>query len=190
MGTYEPSERVLCVCMVQETDPYAVPVTSMDRHNRLAAGYANKSLRTRLPAPAGRRLTAARTNDSSCDTSKVVVPLSAPDRTTEPRGCSVRVGADLQERQQLARVTVPTDTPAGRLVLYRLPGRSPAGDGAARVAGDDRTAPPGRKSPTLVRGLLRMVGLRGRRRREFVDPRWSLPAVPREVNGTGSGWAA
>jgi hypothetical protein len=46
----EPS-KVICVRMVRETDPYAVPRTSLGRHNHLAAGYANKSLRTLLKGP-------------------------------------------------------------------------------------------------------------------------------------------
>jgi hypothetical protein len=50
VSTYEPSEAGTCVRMVRDTDPYVIPVTSIRRHNRLPAGYANRSLRTCLDA--------------------------------------------------------------------------------------------------------------------------------------------
>jgi hypothetical protein len=50
VNRHEPS-KVIYVRMIRENDPYAVPLTSLGRHNQLAAGYANKSLRTLLKAP-------------------------------------------------------------------------------------------------------------------------------------------
>ena len=51
--TYERSGGVMCVRMIREADPYAIPLTSIGRHHQLPAGYANKSLRTCLEASAG-----------------------------------------------------------------------------------------------------------------------------------------
>jgi len=51
--TYERSRGVMCVRMIREADPYAIPLTSIGRHHQLPAGYANRSLRTCLKASAG-----------------------------------------------------------------------------------------------------------------------------------------
>jgi hypothetical protein len=48
MNTYDPADRIVYRHMNQETDPYAVPVTSTRSTNRLPAGYVNNSPRTRL----------------------------------------------------------------------------------------------------------------------------------------------
>ena len=48
MHIYDPTAGMVYVHMAREMDPYAFPVVSAGRHNRLPSGYANKSMRTRL----------------------------------------------------------------------------------------------------------------------------------------------
>jgi hypothetical protein len=48
VNTYDPADGIVYVHMARESDPYAVPVTSARSGNRLPAGYANHSCRTRL----------------------------------------------------------------------------------------------------------------------------------------------
>src|SRR5918993_2896433 len=92
MDTNERSR--LCARMVREMDPYAVPVTSIGGHNRLPAGYANKSLHTCLSAGPGRGISDAGTNGSSRDMPKLV-PVSGVDAASGPDGSSVGLDADL-----------------------------------------------------------------------------------------------
>jgi hypothetical protein len=48
MKTYDPMAGTIYVWMTRDVDPYASPVTSGRKVNRLPRDYANKSLRTRL----------------------------------------------------------------------------------------------------------------------------------------------
>ncbi len=169
MDTSEPSVDVLRVRLVREMDPYAIPVTSIGRYNRLAVGYANKSLRTRLTTRARDGISDDETTDSSSDAPKVVAPVSDLNSATEPHGSSVRLAADLTSDDNSRRIPLapsdevpvepdaellpervptfaplvsrPPETPAGRLVLCRLPGRFPHIHSAARTTAKDRTAP-------------------------------------------------
>ena len=50
MNTYDPAKYVVYVHMPRETDAYPVPVSRSPRNDRLPAGYANNSARTRLNA--------------------------------------------------------------------------------------------------------------------------------------------
>jgi hypothetical protein len=101
VNRHAPS-KVIYVRMVRENDPYAVPLTSLGRHNQLAAGYANKSLRTLLKAPergisqaeraesfldAGRSLFRGRTN-SAIEPYRGSAESSATSATTGPTGPS------------------------------------------------------------------------------------------------------
>jgi hypothetical protein len=176
MDTKGRSGGALCARMVRELDPYAVPVTSIGGHNRLPAGYANKSLRTRLTAGAGNGISDDETSGSPRGMLRVV-PLSGQDDATDPFGSSVEPDDDLSSDDnsrgiQLvpghvgrARpnpelvsgrgaalaplVSLPPRAPAGRPVLCRLPGRFPPIHGVARTGATDRTDPP-RSQPSVL----------------------------------------
>jgi hypothetical protein len=157
----------LCVRMVRDMDPYAVPVTSIGGHNRLPVGYANKSLHTCLTAGADRGISDAGTSGSPRDMPKVV-QVSGMDAATRPAGSSVELDADptsddnsrgiqlvsgggpagpdvelLPERAAAFAPLVksPPLAPAGRPVLCRLPGRLPPTPSVAGTAAKDRIVP-------------------------------------------------
>jgi hypothetical protein len=136
----------LCARMVREMDPYAVPVTSIGRHNRLPAGYPNKSLHTHLTAGAGRGISDAETSGSPRDMPKVV-PVSGMDAATGP------AGASLPERAPAFTplVSPPPRAPAGRPALCQLPGRFPPTHNAAGTAAQDRIVPRRSEPSVLVR---------------------------------------
>jgi hypothetical protein len=48
VNIYDPADHILYVHMARETDPYSTPLYSGRTCNELPAGYANRSLRTRL----------------------------------------------------------------------------------------------------------------------------------------------
>jgi hypothetical protein len=173
----EPSRSRLCVRMAREIDPYAFPVTSIGRNNRLATGYANKSLRTRLTARPGRGISDDRT--SASNDMLMVVPVSEPDSATQLQRSSVGLDADagsddssgglqracsdvspaepdvellLKRAASLVPpASWPPETPAGRLVFRQLPGRFPHIHGAALPAARDLVAPPTSKPPMVFR---------------------------------------
>jgi hypothetical protein len=179
----EPS-KVICVRMVRETDPYAVPVTSLGRHNHLAAGYANKSLRTLLKGPE-RGISQAERADSfrdarrssfRCRTNSAMEPYrgsvesSATSATTCPTGpsSSARAAASARPVVRLSPAyprTCPLldsrapHTPAGRPVLCRLPGWFPKMGNAVRPRATDGMTPHGTASPMLrrIRASLRRL---------------------------------
>jgi hypothetical protein len=171
----EPS-KVICVRMVRESDPYAVPLTSLSRHNRLAAGYANKSLRTLLKGPdrgmseaerAGsfrdaRRSSFRRRANSVLEPYRGSIKSSATSATTCPTGpsSSARAAASAELVVRLSpayhRTFPPLDsrapqTPAGRPVLGRLPGWFPKMGNAGRSRATDGMTPHGTANPMLRR---------------------------------------
>jgi hypothetical protein len=50
VNTYDPADRILYVHMAREVDPHSIPLESGRTYCRLAAGYANRSQRSRLKA--------------------------------------------------------------------------------------------------------------------------------------------
>ena len=234
MDTFEPSKSVMCVPMVQENDPYAVPVTSMVRHNQLPPRYANESFSTRLTARVGRGISGPGTSHSRTDASKVGVQVSGPDSATGPSGRSVGRGAEFSgdsdsrgihvtpsatgsadlPPERVPNIALPASrpplTPAGRLVLNRLPGRFPPVDGPSPSAAQDRITPPGRDSSMFLRigawfgrsfprvaAALVATGPAapswhtvGERRDAWPADAPSEDEVPRRSDVLGSGWAA
>jgi hypothetical protein len=148
--------------MVREMDPYAVPVTSIGGHNRLPAGYADKSLHTRLTAGARHGSSDDETSGSPSDMPRVV-PVSGQVDATDPVGssvgsddvlssdhnargiqlvpghvCRVRANPELvfgRGATFAPLLSPPPRAPAGRPVLCQLPGRFPPIRGAARTGG-------------------------------------------------------
>jgi hypothetical protein len=166
----------LCVRMVREMDPYAVPVTSIGGHNRLPTGYANKSFQTCLTAGAARGLSGAGTSGSPRDMPKIV-SVSGVDAATGPDGSSVGLDADLSSDDnsrwiQLVSgggpagpgaellperaaafaplVSPPPLAPAGRPVLCRLPGRFPPTHSAAGTTAAKHRIVPCRSEPSVL----------------------------------------
>jgi len=167
----------LCVRMVREMDPYAVPVTSIGGLNRLPTGYANKSFQTCLTAGAGRRLLDVGTSGSPRDMPKIV-SVSGVGAAAGPDGSSVGLDADLSSDDNLSGIQLvsgqgpagpdaelqseraaafaplvspPPQAPAGRSVLCRLSGRFPPTHGTAGTAAKDRIVPCRSEPSVLVR---------------------------------------